>query len=257
VRAATLGVLAVVAGVALAQQRPNPATQRQAIYLPFPLPPGSIAGGPVPGAEVAWPAPPGLAQALPRLVPGLGTPATAEQIKGWDVDVRADGQGLPPGRGSVAEGEELYLAQCAACHGDFGEGLDRWPALIGGRGTLTGPDPRRTVGSYWPYAPAVYDYIHRAMPYTAPGSLTPDQIYALTAYVLHSNELLPADATLDAASLAALRMPNRDGFVLEARPDTPDTACMSNCRQGRPVRITIDSRQFIQPGSHSGFSDPQ
>ncbi|HYF06201.1 MAG TPA: hypothetical protein VD970_01165, partial [Acetobacteraceae bacterium] len=102
-----------------------------------------------------------------------------------------------------------------------------------------------------------FDYIRRTMPYAAPQSLSNDEYYAITAYVLHLNELLPDDAALDRESLARVAMPNRDGFVLEARPDTPDVACMSNCRQGRPVTVTMDSRQFVEPGSASGFSEPQ
>jgi len=238
------------APAATAPAQARTAADRMALYRPFPLPPG-------PGPEVAWPTPPGLAQALPGPIPGIGQPATKEQVAGWDTDVRADGAGLPPGRGTVAQGEELYTQHCAACHGDFGEGLDRWPALMGGQGSLTTESPRRTIGSYWPYAPPVFDYIRRAMPYQAPGSLTDDEYYAITAYVLHLNELLPQDAELDAAKLAAIRMPNRDGFVPEARPDTPDDACMRDCREGRPVAITIDSRRFVEPGSGSGFSEPQ
>jgi cytochrome c len=193
---------------------------------------------------------------LPVPITGIGRAATAAEIAGWDIAVGGDGRRLPPGRGSVRDGEELYLTNCASCHGDFGEGVDRWPALIGGRGTLNTDQARRTVGSYWQHAPAVFDYVRRAMPYTQPQSLTNDEYYAITAYILNLNELLPEDAVLDAEGLRAIRMPNRDGFVLEARPDTPDAACTSNCRAGRPVRIEVDSRQFIQPGSHSGVSEP-
>jgi mono/diheme cytochrome c family protein len=234
-----------LAAAASAQQAPRGLDP----YMPFVVPPQ----GNTP--EAAWPVPPGL-PALPARL-GLGNPATAEEIAGWDISVRADGHNLPKGRGTVAEGEELYVAHCASCHGDFGEGVDRWPALIGGRGTLATDAPRRTIGSYWPYAPVVFDYIRRAMPYAAPQSLTTDEYYAITAYVLHLNELLPADATLDQDSIKTIRMPNRDGFILEARPDTPNEACMQNCRKGRPVRVTMDSRQFVPPGSGSGFSEPQ
>lgn len=246
-----LGALGVTlaGGLAAAQAQGD----RTALYRPFPLPEGGAATGPF----AAWPAPAGVASALPRPIPGIGRPLSPQEIAGWDVDVRGDGEGLPPGRGTVKDGEDLFVQHCAACHGDFGEGLERWPALIGGRGSHASDQPRRTVGSYWPYAPAVFDYIRRAMPYPAPMSLSNDEYYAITAYVLHLNELLPEDAELDAAKLRAVRMPNRDGFVLEARPDTPDNACMSNCRQGRPITITVDSRQFVQPGSGSGFAEPQ
>ena len=117
--------------------------------------------------------------------------------------------------------------------------------------------PRRTVGSFWQHAPIVFDYIRRAMPYAAPQSLSNDEYYAITAYVLFLNELIPEDAVMDRESLARVEMPNRDGFVLEARPDTADEACMANCRQGRPVRVTMDSRQFVKPGSESGTAKPQ
>ncbi|TWS98335.1 c-type cytochrome [Reyranella sp. CPCC 100927] len=174
---------------------------------------------------------------------GIGRPATAEQIKGWDIDIRGDdGRGLPPGKGTVKQGEELYLSQCASCHGEFGEGNGRWPELMGGKGTLTSDDPRKTVGSYWPYAPTLFDYIRRTMPFTAPQSLSDDEVYAITAYILNLNDLLPADATLDAAGLVAIRLPNRDGFIEgDPRPDTasPAAPCMTNCRKA-PPKVTSD-----------------
>jgi cytochrome c len=142
---------------------------------------------------------------------GLGQAATAEQIRGWDIDVRADGAGLPAGRGSVAQGRALYAARCLACHGANGE-KGPAPQLAGGQGTLATRTPVLTVGSYWPYATTLYDYIHRAMPLDSPQSLTPDEVYAVTAYTLHLNGIVTADAVLDAPALAAIRMPNRDGF---------------------------------------------
>lgn len=252
-RRLTLGVLGLVALAAGGMVQAQSGADREALYRPFAPPPGGAAMGPF----AAWPAPHGVAEALPRPIAGIGRPVTAQEMAGWDIDVRGDGEGLPPGRGTVQQGEELFVQHCASCHGDFGEGLERWPALIGGRDSLNTDQPRRTIGSYWPYAPPVFDYIRRAMPYAAPMSLSNEEVYALTAYVLHLNELRPEDAALDAGSLKAMRMPNRDGFVLEVRPDTADEACMSNCRQGRPVTITMDSRQFVQPGSGSGFSEPQ
>jgi len=150
----------------------------------------------------------------PRL--GLGQTPSAEQIRAWDIDVRADGAGLPAGRGSVAQGQVIYAARCAACHGANGEkGIG--PRLAGGQGTLASKAPVLTVGSYWPYATTLYDYIHRAMPLDSPQSLTPDEVYAVTAYTLHLNGIVKADAVLDAAALASIKMPNRDGFkpVLE------------------------------------------
>ncbi len=174
---------------------------------------------------------------------GIGQPATAAQIQGWDIDVRGDdGLGLPPGKGTVKQGEEIYLSQCASCHGEFGEGNGRWPELMGGNGTLTSDDPRKTVGSYWPYAPTLFDYVRRTMPFTAPQSLSDDEVYAVTAYILHLNDLLPADAELDAAGLKAIRLPNRDGFIAEdPRPDTKSASepCMRGCRTA-PPKITSD-----------------
>ncbi|QHI99904.1 c-type cytochrome [Xylophilus rhododendri] len=154
---------------------------------------------------------------------GLGQALTAQAIAPWDIDVAADGAGLPRGRGSVAAGKLVYDAQCAACHGAKGEGgiADR---LAGGKGSLATTKPVRTVGSYWPYATTLYDFINRAMPYTAPKTLKPEEVYAVTAYVLHLNDIVAADAVLDAKGLAAVRMPNRDGFVADARPDTGPTA---------------------------------
>ena len=224
--------------------------RRAALYMPFTPPPGERTR-----ADLPWPPP--AAISLPAPIPGIGRPATEAEIAGWDIAIGGDGRRLPPGRGSVRDGEDLYQTHCASCHGEFGEGVDRWPALMGGRGTLNTDQPRRTVGSFWQHAPAVFDYVRRAMPYAAPQSLSDDDYYAITAYILHLNELLAEDAVLDADGLRAIRMPNQDGFVLEARPDTPDLACMTNCRGGRAVRIEMDSRQFVQPGSHSGFSEPQ
>jgi S-disulfanyl-L-cysteine oxidoreductase SoxD len=152
---------------------------------------------------------------------GIGRAAKAGEIAGWDIDVRADGQGPPPGRGSVSEGRQVYAALCAACHGDNGEGrlADR---LAGGSGTLATAQPVRTVGSYWPYATTLFDYIRRAMPFNAPQSLTADQVYAVSAYVLYLNGIIPDNAGLDANSLPRVAMPNRGGFVSpDPRPDTP------------------------------------
>lgn len=151
---------------------------------------------------------------------GLGRPATPAAIAAWDIDVRADGQGLPPGRGTVRDGAALFAARCAGCHGARGEGAAA-DALAGGRGTLATAKPIRTVGSYWPYATTLFDYVRRAMPFDAPQSLTPDEVYAVSAYVLHLNRLLPEDGGLDAASLPEVVMPNRDGFTADPRPDLP------------------------------------
>ena len=161
---------------------------------------------------------------------GFGRTPTPEELAGWDIDVRADGAGLPPGRGSVGQGRQLYAELCAGCHGQKGEGkpMDR---LAGGFGTLATDKPVPTVGSYWPYATTLFDYVRRAMPFNAPQSLTPDQVYAVSAYVLHLNGILPEDAVLDRANLAEVRMPNRNGFLSpDPRPDVENRPCMENCR---------------------------
>lgn len=151
----------------------------------------------------------------------LGQPATPAQIAGWDIDVRPDGAGLPPGQGSVAQGKIVFDASCAVCHGEQGQGgpADR---LVGGFGTLASARPIRTVGSFWPYATTLYDYIHRAMPLNAPQSLVPDQVYAVSAYILYLNHIIPQTAMLNKTTLPAVKMPNRNGFIThDPRPDVP------------------------------------
>jgi cytochrome c len=142
----------------------------------------------------------------------FGRPATPEEIKAWNIDVSPDGAGLPPGKGDVAHGRQVFEDNCSACHGTKGEGgfADR---LVGGRGTLASDHPVKTIGSFWPYATTLFDYIRRAMPYPAPQTLSDDDTYAVVAYILHLNDIVPADATLDRTSLPRVKMPNRDGFV--------------------------------------------
>ncbi|MCL8488102.1 MULTISPECIES: c-type cytochrome [Bradyrhizobium] len=159
-----------------------------------------------------------LALVSPVLAYDFGRQATPDEIALWDIDVRPDGKGLPPGSGTVAEGKQVFADNCAACHGDNGVGgiKDR---LVGGPGTLASANPVKTVGSYWPYATTLFDYIHRAMPYQAPGSLSNDDTYAVAAYILSLNGILPADGKLDRDSLPRVKMPNRDGFVPEPEFD--------------------------------------
>jgi cytochrome c len=159
---------------------------------------------------------------------GIGRSATSAEIAGWNIDVDGEGNNLPPGSGSVSHGREVFDQQCAACHGAQGGGGigDR---LVGGQGTLATPNPVRTVGSYWPYAPTLFDYIRRAMPQNAPQSLSNDDVYAVSAYILNLNGLLRTDATLDAKTLSAIRMPNRSMFVGDPRPDVKNPACMKDC----------------------------
>lgn len=152
---------------------------------------------------------------------GFGRPATPEEIRAWDIDVRPDGAGLPPGRGTVAQGKAVYAAKCAACHGEAGRN-GPFDALAGReprRGFAFGRDPSlvRTVGNYWPYATTLYDYVHRAMPWTQPGSLEPDEVYGLVAYLLFLNEIVPESVVLDAATLPKVVMPARDRFVRDNR----------------------------------------
>ena len=159
---------------------------------------------------------------------GIGRPATAAEIAGWNIDINREGTNLPPGSGNVAHGREVFEAQCSSCHGNKGEG-GIGDKLVGGQGTLASAKPVKTVGSYWPYATTLFDYIRRAMPLNAPQSLTNDEVYAVSAYVLNLNGLVPDNATLDAKSLAAVKMPNLNGFVQDPRPDAHNKACMSNC----------------------------
>ena len=155
-----------------------------------------------------------LALVSPVLAHDFGRPATPDEIALWDIDVRPDGKGLPPGSGTVAQGKQVFADNCAACHGDNGVGgiKDR---LVGGQGTLASANPVKTVGSYWPYATTLFDYIRRAMPYQAPGSLSNDDTYAVAAYILSLNGIVPAGGKLDRDSLPKVKMPNRDGFVPE------------------------------------------
>lgn len=188
--------------------------------------------------------------------PGYGSPATAEQIAGWDIDVRPDGQGLPPGHGSVDEGSEIYQSRCAACHGTFGEGMGRYPKLSGGMGSLTDDRPEKTVGSYWPYATTLWDYINRAMPFYAPQSLDDHQVYAVVAYVLNLNNIVDADFVASQDSLAAVKMPNRDGFIRpDPRPDTPREACMQDCKSAEELEITSSAEGKKLTPSTTGALD--
>ena len=176
---------------------------------------------------------------------GLGREATAEEVAAWDIDIRPDGQGLPVGQGSVLEGEEIYLVQCAVCHGDFGEGAGRWPVLAGGADTLAGEDPLKTVGSYWPYLSTVYDYVHRAMPFGNAQSLSDDQVYAVTAYILYLNDVVDDEEfVLSNETFGDIKMPNEDGFFMDDRDSSPimakKEACMSNCKD--KVEITARAR---------------
>jgi cytochrome c len=172
---------------------------------------------------------------------GIGHAATPEQIAGWDIDVRPDGTGAPTGHGSVKEGEKVYLDKCAACHGEFGESAGRWPQLAQGKGTLASSDPVKTVGSYYPYLSSVFDYIRRAMPFGDAQSLSNDELYAVTAYVLNLNDIVDEKFVLSKQTWGQVKMPNQGGFFDDDR-DKAEKAfwnakpCMSDCRP--PVKIT-------------------
>jgi S-disulfanyl-L-cysteine oxidoreductase SoxD len=161
--------------------------------------------------------PPAPARKVAPKGPGLGVPPTAAQVAAADISIGPDGAGLPPGSGTPAEGEAVYATKCIACHGPQGSGIvnDR---LVGGQGTLASPAPIKTIGSYWPYATTVFDYVRRAMPYPAPHSLTDPEAYALTAYLLSLNGIVAKDAVMDAKTLPQVQMPNRGHFIL-AYPD--------------------------------------
>lgn len=173
---------------------------------------------------------------------GLGRDALPDEIAAWDIDIRPDGLGLPAGSGDVWTGEEVFVDKCASCHGDFGEGTGRWPVLAGGAGTLTNEDPVKTIGSYWPYLSTVYDYVNRAMPFGEAQSLEPDEIYAITAYLLYMNDLVEDDFTLSDENFLDVEMPNAGSFYMDDRADTElpifaGVPCMENCKDS--VEITM------------------
>ncbi len=155
---------------------------------------------------------------------GFGQPATEEEIAGWDIDIEPDGTGLPPGSGSVEDGKQLFLQYGAAWHGPDGEGTEYAPALVGGIDSLDTDSPMKTVGSYWPYATSLFSYIRRAMPASGPQTLTDDEYYALTAWVLWANGIIPEDAVMDQDTLPQVEMPNREGFTSpDPRPDVDNS----------------------------------
>ncbi|MCC6889196.1 MAG: c-type cytochrome [Hyphomicrobiales bacterium] len=166
---------------------------------------------------------------------GIGRLASPSEVAGWDIDVRPDGLGLPPGKGTVKQGEAIYMQQCAACHGEFGESAGRWPILSGGNGTLASHDPVRSVGSYWPYASTLIDYIRRTMPFGNAQSLSGDDLYAVTAYVLYLNDIVTdEDFELNATTLKSIKLPNEPNFIDDDR-ETAEKAfwhkspCMNDC----------------------------
>jgi len=184
---------------------------------------------------------------------GLGRPALPEEVAAWNLDVSPDGTGLPKGSGGVTAGEEIYLEHCAACHGDFTEGLDNWPSLSGGEGTLDREDPEKTIGSYWPHLSTVWDYVHRSMPFGNAQVLTADDVYAITAYLLYSNGLVEDDFVLSDENFTEVQLPNADGFIQDDRAKTEypifsTEPCMENCKES--VEITMHASVLdVTPGS--------
>jgi mono/diheme cytochrome c family protein len=185
---------------------------------------------------------------------GLGREALPEEVAAWDIDIRPDGQGLPPGKGSVKEGEALFLEKCAACHGEFGEGAARWPVLAGGFGSLKSAAPEKTIGSFWPYASTSFDYIRRAMPFGQAQTLTNDEVYALVAFLLSMNDVVKDDFVLSRDNFTAVKLPNEDAFYLDDRETTEKhfwrkDPCMTACKdkveitgRARVIDVTPDDK---------------
>lgn len=175
----------------------------------------------------------------------IGREALPQEIAAWNIDVRPDGLGLPPGKGSVAEGSKIFEEKCAMCHGDFGEGVGRFPVLAGGKGTLKAEHPIKTIGSYWPFASTIYDYIHRAMPFGAGQSLKPDEVYALTAYLLNLNDIVKSDFVLSDKNFTTIKMPNEHNFIMDDREKAEKIfwshkPCMKDC--SGPVKVVSRAR---------------
>lgn len=185
----------------------------------------------------------------------IGREATTEEIAGWAIAIRPDGQGLPAGKGRVKDGEALYVERCAACHGEFGESAGRWPILAGGSGTLSSHDPVKSVGSYWPYASTLIDYIRRSMPFGASQSLSNDELYAITAYVLYLNDVIKdVHFELSDKNFGTIRLPNEPNFIDDDREVSEKAfwqknPCVKNCAPGvakiigraRAIDVTPDT----------------
>ena len=169
------------------------------------------------GAGILWAGGPADRSEQPHGY-GLGRHATDQEVQAWNIDVAPTGEGLPAGQGTAKQGASIFAARCATCHGPTGqEGpMDR---LVGGAGTLASQHPIKTIGSYWPYATTLYDFINRAMPFNAPGSLNSDEIYSVIAWLLFQNGIVKEDAVIDARTLPQIQMPNRNGFIPDPRPD--------------------------------------
>ncbi|MGN2393028.1 c-type cytochrome [Pelomicrobium sp. G1] len=163
-----------------------------------------------------------------------GKPISLAEIASWDIDIRTpDGKGLPPGSGTVAQGKQVYEAKCAACHGADAKGGPQYGTMVGGINSFTTNQRVLTPGSMYPYAPILFDYIRRAMPMDRPQSLTSDEVYAVSAYILYLNGLIPENFVMNAQTMPTIQMPNRNGFILDDRPDVKNERCMRDCK---PIR---------------------
>jgi cytochrome c len=210
-----------------------------------------LAGVVVYGQTASPPVTPKAPEAAPKPAQSLrlaiGRPATPVEIAGWDIDIRPDGHGLPVGKGTVKDGEKIYMERCAACHGEFGESAGRWPIISGGNGSLASHDPVKSVGSYWPYASTVMDYIRRSMPFGDAQSLTNDELYAVTAYVFYLNDVIKTeDFELNERNFGTIKLSNEPNFFDDDR-ETSEKAfwrknpCMNDCAPGE-ARVTGRAR---------------
>jgi S-disulfanyl-L-cysteine oxidoreductase SoxD len=174
---------------------------------------------------------------------GIGRPAHADELKAWDISILPDGRGLPVGKGTAKKGEELFVEKCAACHGEFGEGVGRWPALAGGNGSLKNDRPEKTVASFWPAPTTLFDYLRRAMPYGNAQTLEADELYALSAYILHMGDVIKdPEFEVNEKNFAGIKMPNGGGFFDDDREVAEKafwrkTVCMKDCRK-EPPKVT-------------------
>lgn len=205
-------------------------------------------------ALVSLSALPGFAEGF-----GLGRAALPEEIKAWDQDIAPDGRNLPEGAGSVEDGEMIFSEHCAVCHGEFAEGAGNWPKLAGGDDSLADEDPLKTVGSYWPYLSTVYDYVRRSMPFGAAQTMSDDDVYAITAYILYSNYLVEDDFVLTHENFMDVEMPNADGFIIDDRAETEygifteANACYENCKDS--VEITMRATVLDVTPEEEGASE--